>query len=179
MIGCKTGAARAVDRKKRVPRLDLGLRKSSSSFFGYSGIEMFIKAAAIQVVLASSAGLSVATEPFEARDFERRSPTAMQSFAGERSVTTLQPQQLARPVHPPAPHSRADLVNGRSLGTHARDLLQFVIYASIGNRDGMEILSDRLRKFGVTREQLQDFVDHTKLHYGVLPRLDRPASDID
>lgn len=139
---------------------------------------MFIRAAAILTALALGAGRPAAAEPFEARDFERRGPTTTQSFADERSVTALEPQKLARPVHKPAPDPRAELTNGRSVGTHARDLLPFAIYASIGNRDGMEILSNRLRKFGVTREQLQDFVDHTKLHDGLLPSQDRPA-DVD
>lgn len=139
---------------------------------------MFIRAAAILTALALGAGRPAAAEPFEARDFGRRGPTATQSFADERSVTALEPQKLARPVHKPAPDPRAELTNGRSVGTHARDLLPFAIYASIGNRDGMEILSNRLRKFGVTREQLQDFVDHTKLHDGLLPSQDRPA-DVD
>lgn len=70
-------------------------------------------------------------------------------------------------------------MNGRSAETHVRELLQFAIYASIGNRDGMEILSSRVRKFGVTREELQDFADHSKLHDGLLPRRRRPAPDID
>ena len=139
-----------------------------------------IRAATILTALTLGVSRTVTAEPFEVREFERRSsPTAMQSFSGERSVTALEPHQLAYPVHTSAPHSRAELTHGCSVGTPARDLLQFAIYASIGNRDGMEILSNRLRKFGVTREQLQDFVDHKKLHNGLLPPQDGPAADID
>lgn len=51
-------------------------------------------------------------------------------------------------------------------------------YASIGNRDGMQITSDQLRKFGVTREELEGFADRAKLHTGSPRKPDRTVSEV-
>jgi hypothetical protein len=53
--------------------------------------------------------------------------------------------------------------------------VQYAVYASIGNRDGMQIVSDQLRQLGVKREERDDFVDHTKLHTGWPPRQPEPS----
>ncbi len=57
-----------------------------------------------------------------------------------------------------------DIFGGRGPYQHARELRALALYASIGNRDAVEILSRRLRKFGVTRVEIQDAIDGAKLH---------------
>ena len=47
---------------------------------------------------------------------------------------------------------------------HAQELKRIAVYASTGNRDGVEILSGQLHQFGVTREEVQDAIDGTHLH---------------
>lgn len=57
-----------------------------------------------------------------------------------------------------------DAEDGRGPDSHAKDLMQVAVSASIGNRDAVEIASSRLRKFGVRTDQIQDAIERTKLH---------------
>ncbi len=58
----------------------------------------------------------------------------------------------------------ADIFGGRGPREHVRELRALAVYASIGNRDAVEILSRHLRKFGVTRAEIQDAIDAAQLH---------------
>lgn len=73
----------------------------------------------------------------------------------------------------PAPDPLGDMVSGRGPDANAAGLARFAVYASNGNRAGMEIVSAQLRQFGTTREDLQDFADRAALHTGSIPRQDR------
>jgi hypothetical protein len=61
-----------------------------------------------------------------------------------------------------------DIIGGRGPNPHLRELAAIAIHTSTGNRDAAEILSRRLRKFGITREAVQNVIDATKLHAGSL-----------
>ena len=70
-------------------------------------------------------------------------------------------------VAPPFPGQLADSGNaGGPAAEHAQDLKRIAIYVTIGNRDGAAIATEQLRKAGVTREEMQDAIDRTKLHGG-------------
>jgi hypothetical protein len=58
----------------------------------------------------------------------------------------------------------SEVEDGRGADPHARELANIAVSASIGNRDAVEIASSQLRKFGVTREEIQDALERTKLH---------------
>lgn len=64
----------------------------------------------------------------------------------------------------PAPDPLADVLGGRDRNPHARQLMRIATAISLGNRDVVEIVSHELRKLGVTQEEIQHFVDWTKLH---------------
>ena len=66
----------------------------------------------------------------------------------------------------PTPDPLGDITGARGPNPHALLIAQYAVYASIGNRDGMQVISDQLRQFGVTREELADFADHATLHTG-------------
>lgn len=57
-----------------------------------------------------------------------------------------------------------DIMAGRGRQRINSALLQIAIQASLGNRDAVEISSDQLRKFGVSREEIEDAIAWTKIH---------------
>ena len=79
----------------------------------------------------------------------------------------------------PTPDPLGDITNARAPKSHARLIAQYAVYASIGNRDGMQIISHQLRKFGVTREELENFAGHAKLHTGSPRKPDRTVSKME
>ena len=97
--------------------------------------------------------------------------------AGERCTSETEGAQGY--VLLPAPDPLGDITGARGPKSHAQLIAQYAVYASIGNRDGMQLISDQLRKFGVTREELEDYVDHAKLHTGSLRKPDRTVSEIE
>jgi hypothetical protein len=64
-----------------------------------------------------------------------------------------------------APPGFGELTDGAS-ALHAQELKRIAAYAAIGNRDGAEILSNQLRQFGVTRDEVQHAIDQTHVHGG-------------
>jgi len=76
---------------------------------------------------------------------------------------------ITRPLAAPAPQvviappGFGELTNAPS-ELHAQELKRIAVYAAIGNRDGAEILSTRLRQFGVTRDEVQSAIDETHVH---------------
>lgn len=49
-------------------------------------------------------------------------------------------------------------------GAHSAELRSLAIYRSIGNEVGEQILKQRLRKFGMSRDAVQSAIDGMKLH---------------
>jgi hypothetical protein len=64
----------------------------------------------------------------------------------------------------PGPAPLGDVLGARGSQLHARQLTSIAIYASVGNRDAVEILSRQLRRFGVRRADIEDAIEATKLH---------------
>ena len=88
-------------------------------------------------------------------------PTARERCGPESQGGALQSYALL-----PTPDPLGDITGARGPNPHALLIAQYAVYASIGNRDGMQVISDQLRQFGVTREELADFADHATLHTG-------------
>lgn len=63
-----------------------------------------------------------------------------------------------------APLFSGQLADCDAEAEYAPELKRIAVYAAVGNRDGVEIASARLRQFGVTREQIQATIDRTKVH---------------
>jgi hypothetical protein len=66
----------------------------------------------------------------------------------------------------PRPDTLGDIMAGRGPDPNRRDLATIAIDNATGNKDAAEILSRRLRKFGVTRDDVQNAIDGLKLHAG-------------
>jgi hypothetical protein len=62
------------------------------------------------------------------------------------------------------PPSVDDIRVGRGPNTNARALQLIAIYASIGNREGVEILAAQLRTQGVSAETINEVMTWAKLH---------------
>jgi hypothetical protein len=60
----------------------------------------------------------------------------------------------------------SDLEGGRGPDPHVRELGNIAAAAAFGNRDAVEITSSSLRRSGVTREDIQEAIDWTKVHHG-------------
>jgi len=60
----------------------------------------------------------------------------------------------------------SDLEGGHGPDPHARELGNIAAAAAFGNRDAVEIASSSLRRSGVTREDIQEAIDWTKVHHG-------------
>jgi len=120
-----------------------------------------------------------AAGPLAARNCDQAGANATEPSTRERC--TPDPQGGAPQSHVllPTPDPLGDITGAPGPKSHARLIAQYAIYASIGNRDGMQLISDQLRKFGVTREELEDYVDHATLHTGSLRQPDRTVSEIE
>ena len=127
--------------------------------------------------------LVLAASPAGAADqgCEHVGAKATQSSANERCLITPEPQggALENYLLLPNPDPVGDISNARGLNSHNKLLAQYALYASMGNRDGMQIISDQLRRFGVTRGEIEDFADRAKLHTGSLPQRHRADSEIE
>lgn len=115
------------------------------------------------VLAASPAG---ATDQLAGLGCEHVGASATQLSTNERRRITPEPEGDAPESYilVPNPDPVGDISIARGLNSHNRLLAQYAVYASIGNRDSMEIISDQLRRSGVTREEIEDFADRAKLH---------------
>jgi hypothetical protein len=123
-----------------------------------SRFEMFFRAALVVVLMLASSHQSIADSSF-AGDCERTIVTGVIIGKGTEPRETM---QLSNPV----PDPLDDVHGGRERNPHCLQLMRIAIAISLGNRDVVEIASGELGKFGVTREEIQHFVDWTKLHSG-------------
>jgi hypothetical protein len=141
---------------------------------------MFVRIGLITalVLAASPAG---AADQLTARGCEHVEANATQPSANERCLITPEPQgrALERYILLPNPDPVGDISNSRGLNSPSQLLAQYALYASIGNRDGMQIISDQLRRFGVTRGEIEDFADREKLHIGSLTQPYGTDSEIE
>ena len=94
---------------------------------------------------------------------------AGQAMAADTS-SSARPRHVAAIQHA-APNAKAiaPLAAGQpadceTTDEYASEMKQIAVYAAIGNRDGVEIVSAQLRQFGVTRDQIQAAIDRTKVH---------------
>ncbi len=106
-------------------------------------------------LLTALVTLSLATAPLQAGEYGRGASAGTQLVVTPVDALALRPSQDA-----------GDVLGGRGPNPHARELRNIAIYESIGNRDGVAMLSDQLHQFGVTRQTIQRVVDHTRLHDG-------------
>ena len=141
---------------------------------------MFVKIGLI-TALVVAAGPTKAADQLTARSCEHVAAKATQPSANERCLITPEPQRraLESSILLSNPDPVGDISNARGLNSHNRLLAQYAVYASIGNRDGMQIISDQLRRFGVTRGEIEEFADRAKLHTESLPQRHRTDSEIE
>jgi hypothetical protein len=131
------------------------------------------------IALILAANRADAADPLAAPNCQQAGSNATEAAPRERCRSKPQGGVLQSYVLLPTPDPLGDITDARGPKSHARLIAQYAIYASIGNRDGMQIISDQLRKFGVTREELEDFANHAKLHTGSLRKPDRTVSEIE
>jgi hypothetical protein len=72
--------------------------------------------------------------------------------------------------------SADDIAAGEAPGEHARMLRQIAIYASVGNRDGVEVLSQQLRVSGVSKDTIEESLTWAEVHASRPPCLGVPPS---
>jgi hypothetical protein len=70
------------------------------------------------------------------------------------------------PLVEPGPNAAGD-ITGSIPSPHRRELSAIAIDEATGNKDGAAILAQGLRKFGVTREAIERFLDSARLHDGL------------
>ncbi len=130
------------------------------------------------VLAASPAG---AADRLTDRGCEHVSANAAQPSADTGCLIAPEPQSgaLEGSMLLPNPDPVGDISNARGLNPQNRLLAQYALYASIGNRDGMQIISDQLRRFGVRRGEIEDFADRAKLHAGSHPPRQRTDWEIE
>ena len=141
---------------------------------------MFVRIGLITALVLAASPVGVADQ-LTARDCEHVGANATQPPANQRCLITPEPQGGAPESYIllPNPDPVGDISNARGLNSHNRLLAQYALYASIGNRDGMQIVSDQLRRLGVTRGAIEDFADRAKLHTGSLPQRHQKGSEIE
>ena len=82
------------------------------------------------------------------------------------------------PLMEEASATPGDIAAGVGPSPHLGELRAIAVYEANGNKVGAAILAQRLRKFGVTREVIQRFVDSARLHDGLPgPRLAEPEAE--
>ncbi len=112
-------------------------------------------------VLGFASICCAAFQTMNADSRQRSRPLSTGSLADKQPVEVVPlPQRLARPITlgfglDPI----GDIKGGSGHAGNGWELLHIAIYASVGNRDAVEISSNRLRKFGLTREAMQDAID--------------------
>lgn len=123
----------------------------------------------------------VAADPRTGRNCEPGRAYTAEPPTDRWCPSPLEPQSSAPPgaILLPIPDLAGDITDARGPEAHQRLLAQYAVYASIGNRDGMQIISDQLRKAGVRREELEDFVDHARIHDGFPRQPERTVSQAE
>jgi hypothetical protein len=89
---------------------------------------------------------------------DRFSALLKRQAAAETDVCRVSP--LSQPNEPAA----GDILAGRGIDAYKSLLRQIAIYASVGNREGQEILTAQLRVLGVSAEAVNEMIAWTKLH---------------
>ena len=79
---------------------------------------------------------------------------APKTLAPVENGVILRPRATSAEQSVIAPPGFGQLTGGAS-ALHAQELKRIAVYASIGNRDGVEILSNQIRQFGVTPDEVQ------------------------
>lgn len=96
-----------------------------------------------------------------AREYNRCAASAADRHlyvAGMHSAAAI---QGAAVITPP---SADDILAGKGPPANAHMLRQIAIYASIGNRDGVEILSQQLRLIGVSKDIIDEALTWAEVH---------------
>lgn len=110
-------------------------------------------------------------------DLSERHKIAL-SVVGRSSVqaspNATPPQRLGTPILSGEIAGGPDILGGKE--RIDSQLAQMAIYSDLGNRDAVEISLSFARRFGLTRDELQDFIDRAKLHSG--PVLGFPAETV-
>lgn len=125
--------------------------------------------AAILIALLQMAGQTPAAGPLriDAGCVAGQSQTPL---AGGTYAPSAEEQQsaiaLAGPAFTPGP--LGDILGALGPNPHARELAQIALAAGADNRDAVQMISSRIRKFGVTSAEIQDAIDQTQLHAGGL-----------
>jgi hypothetical protein len=133
----------------------------------------------LMIALILAANPADAADPSAARNCDQAGANATEPPARERCTPEPQGGAPQSYILLPAPDPLGDITDARGPNPHARLMAQYAVYASIGNRDGMQFISDQLREFGVTREELADFADHAKLHTGSPREPSRTVSQME
>jgi Carboxymuconolactone decarboxylase family len=123
--------------------------------------------AAVLTASVFIAGAVLAADANQSARCEYNETHAGQTVRFDRCATIARGQTAREPQYLYAPISvdhMGDFGGARGPDPHARDLTNIAVSASLGDRDAMEIASSRLRQFGVTREQIQDAIERTRLH---------------
>ena len=135
--------------------------------------------AACFLVLGIAAFQNTSAEPTKTADLGQQSETAAPGSSRDTERIELVPLDRCAP----APiilgfglDALADITGGHADPGRRSQLLQIAIYASLGNREAMEIAMNRLRKFGLTREAVQEAIDWAKLDVGIIKRTDAAAT---
>jgi hypothetical protein len=141
---------------------------------------MFAKIGII-IGLTLTAGSAAALDSSASRNCEQVLANRTGSLTDERCPSPSETQAAAPPAATllPLPDPIGDITNAQGPNLHQQLLAQYAIYASIGNRDGMQIIADQLRKLGVKREELEDFVDYAKIHEGSPHQTQRAVSQVE
>jgi hypothetical protein len=102
-----------------------------------------------------------AAEPVETAALDPRSPMVREVPLARMSYSSPSPAPGSFDLD-----TSGDIMAGRGRQRIRSALLQIAIQASLGNRDAVEISSDQLRKFGVSREEIEDAMAWAKIHSG-------------
>jgi hypothetical protein len=131
--------------------------------------------------LTLTMGAAAAQDSLTNPNFEHVLASRTEPPGDERRPSPSEPQSGALPaaILLPAPDPIGDITNARGPNSHQRLLVQYAVYASIGNRDGMQIILDQLRKLGVKREEVEDFVDRAEIHTGSPRQPERAVSQVE
>ena len=127
---------------------------------------MLVRAAVLTASIFIASAVQAADANQSAR-CEYSETHAGQTLRFDRCATIARGQTAREPQYLYAPTSvdhMADVDGGRGPNPHARDLRNIAVAASVGDRDAVEIASSQLRQFGVTREEIQDAIERTRLH---------------
>jgi hypothetical protein len=127
---------------------------------------MLVRAAVLTASIFIASAVQAADANLSAR-CEYNETHAGQTLRFDRCATIARGQSVREPQHLYAPISvdpMGDVNGGRGPNPHGRDLINIAVSASVGDRDAVEIASSQLRQFGVTREEIQEAIERTRLH---------------